>query len=250
MNYLLYDTGFYGYRFAAGNSEDFDWGNGWFIHGCNHDNALNDFICHTQELLEAFPGYTIFLVKGDSRTFRHDLWPDYKANRKDRRAPAGYGIFLEGLTEYAKRRGWLCGGFHNVEDDDVLGICSTDKTVIVSGDKDLLTIPGRHYRDGELITVTEAQADAQFFKQALMGDATDGFPGCPGIGEKNKIFRSKEWLTAETPAEYWAQVRYQYEKAGFDELHAITMARLARILRPGEYDLETGTPHLWEPPVI
>ena len=122
MNYLLYDTGFFAYRFAAGNSEDFDFGNGWFIHGCNHDNALNDYICHTQELLEAFPGYSIFLVKGDKRTFRHDLWPNYKANRKDRRAPAGYGIFLEGLTEYAKGRGWLCGGFHNVEDDDVLAV--------------------------------------------------------------------------------------------------------------------------------
>ena len=249
MNYLLYDTGFFAYRFAAGNSEDFDFGNGWFIHGCNHDNALNDFICHTQELLESFPGHSIFLVKGDKRTFRHDLWPDYKKNRRDRRAPAGYAIFLESLIEYSKRQGWLCGHFHNVEDDDVLGICSSDNTVIVSGDKDLLTIPGKHYRDGELVTVTEAQADAQFFKQALMGDATDGFPGCPKIGEKNKIFRSKEWVTAETPAEYWVQVRYEYEKAGFDELHAITMARLARILRPGEYDLNAGTPHLWEPPV-
>ena len=250
MNYLLYDTGFYGYRFAERTSEDFDWGNGWWIWGCNHDNALNEFIVHTQELLEAFPGYTIFLVKGDSHTFRHDLWPDYKANRKDRRAPAGYGIFLESLIEFSKQQGWLCGGFPYVEDDDVLGICSTDDSVIVSGDKDLLTIPGKHYRDGELITVTKAQADARFFKQALMGDSADGFSGCRGIGDKNKLFRSKEWLTAETPAEYWAQVLYQYKKAGFDELHAITMARLARILRPGEYDLDAGTPHLWEPPVI
>ena len=249
MNYLLYDTGFYGYRFAAGNSEDFDWGNGWFIHGCNHDNALNDFICHTQELLEAFPGYTPLFVEGGKHTFRHDLWPDYKKNRKDRRAPAGYGIFLESLKETAKQRGWLGGGWSNVEDDDVLGILSGDNTVIVSGDKDLLTIPGKHYRDDELITVTEAQADARFFKQALMGDATDGFPGCPRIGEKNKIFRSKEWVTAETQAEYWHLVLREYEKAGFDELHAITMARLARILRPGEYDLKAGTPHLWEPPV-
>ena len=200
-------------------------------------------------MLEAFPGYTPWLVEGGKRTFRHDLWPDYKKNRKDRRAPAGYGIFLESLKETARQRGWLGGGWPNVEDDDVLGLLSGDNTVIVSGDKDLLTIPGKHYRDGELITVTEAQADAQFFKQALMGDATDGFPGCPKIGEKNKIFRSKEWVTAETPAEHWVQVRYEYEKAGFDELHAITMARLARILRPGEYDLKAGTPHLWEPPV-
>ena len=250
MKILLYDTGFYAYRFAERTSEDFDWGNGWWIWGCNHDNALNEFIIHTQELLEAFPGYTLWLAKGGKKTFRKHLWPDYKANRKDRRAPAGYDIFLESLTEHCRQNCWLCGGFPNVEDDDVLGLLSGKDTVIVSGDKDLLTIPGQHYRDGELITVTEAQADAQFFKQALTGDRTDGFPGCKGIGKDNKIFRSKEWLQAETPVEYWVQVRYQYEKAGFDEFHAITMARLARILRPGEYDVKSGIPHLWEPPVI
>lgn len=250
MSYLLYDTEFYAYRIAAGHTEDFDFGDDDYIVRINHRDALVAFIEHAEDLLGKFSGHDLFLVRGDTRNFRHDIWPEYKANRKDRRRPPGYGKFLKGLSSHARERGWLTGGFKNVEGDDVLGILNEPGRIIVSGDKDMLTLPGQHYRDGELITVSEWDADVAFYKQTLVGDASDNYPGCPGIGDKNKLFRTKEWLTATTEKELWAQVLHQYQKAGFDELYAITQARCARILRPGEFDLDTATPHLWEPPVI
>lgn len=248
--YILYDLEFYAYRFAAGNSQDVEFPGSWWIHTCNHKDALLDFIEHAEGLLAKFPGHDLFLARGDRRNFRHDIWPEYKANRKDRRRPPGYGPFLQGVSDYAKKRNWFTGGFKGVEGDDVLGILNEPGSIIVSGDKDMLTLPGQHYRDGELITVTKSQADAAFFKQALVGDASDNYPGCSGIGDKNKLFRSKEWLTADSDKEYWAQVLHQYERAGFDALYALSQARCARILRVGEFDLATGTPHLWDPPVI
>jgi len=250
MSYLLYDLEFYAYRFAAGNTEDLDFGGGDWILCLNHKNATVAFAEHAEELLSKFHGHDLFLVRGDTRNFRHDLWPDYKANRKDRRRPPGYGTFLKGLSEYARKRNWLTGGFKNVEGDDVLGLLNEPGSIICSGDKDMLTLPGQHYRDDELIVVKEWDANVAFYKQALVGDASDNYPGCPGIGDKNKLFRSKEWLTATTEKELWALVRHQYDKAGFDEEYAITQARCARILRRGEFDWVKGTPHLWEPPVI
>ena len=41
-----------------------------------------------------------------------------------------------------------------------------------------------------------------------------------------------------------------YAKAGFGEDYALTMARLARILRDGEYDFNTKKVNLWEPPAM
>ena len=87
MSYLLYDLEFYAYRFAAGNTEDFDFGGGDWILRLNHQNAMVDFADHAEELLGKFSGHDLFLVRGDTRNFRHDIWPDYKANRKDRRRP-------------------------------------------------------------------------------------------------------------------------------------------------------------------
>ena len=167
--------------------------------------------------------------------------PTTRPTGKDRRRPPGYGKFLARLSEYSKERGWQTGGFKNVEGDDVLGILHEPGCVIVSGDKDMLTLPGQHWRNDELINVSEMEANTAFYKQTLVGDTADNYPGCPGIGDKNKLFRSKEWLTATTEKELWALVLHQFQKAGFDELHAITQARCARILRVGEFDLKAGT---------
>ena len=159
-----------------------------------------------KNLLSKFSGHDLFLVRGDTRNFRHDIWPDYKANRKDRRRPPGYGAFLKGLSEYARKRGWLTGGFKGVEGDDVLGLLNEPGAIICSGDKDMLTLPGQHYRNDELIVVKEWDANVAFYKQSLVGDTSDNYPGCPKIGDKNPLFRSKEWLTATTEKELWAQV--------------------------------------------
>ena len=95
MSYLLYDTEFYAYRIAAGHTEDFDFGDDDYIVRINHRDALVAFIEHAEDLLGKFSGHDLFLVRGDTRNFRHDIWPEYKANRKDRRRPPGYGKFLK-----------------------------------------------------------------------------------------------------------------------------------------------------------
>ena len=67
---------------------------------------------------------------------------------------------------------------------------ATPQDIIVSGDKDMMTLPGQHYKEAEVVKVTKWEADVAFYKQTLVGDSADNYPGCPGIGDKNKLFRS------------------------------------------------------------
>lgn len=107
----------------------------------------------------------------------------YKGNRDPKHKP----------KYYSEIRTYLMDVFHaelveGMEADDKLAITQwahKDKsTVIVSIDKDLDMIPGYHYnnRKGTFYYVTIDEANLAFFRQMLVGDATDNIPGVPGIG--------------------------------------------------------------------
>ena len=120
-----------------------------------------------------------------------------------------------------------------------------EERVIVSRDKDLLTVPGLHGSpSGALRRVSADDAATAHLAQCLSGDAADGYPGCPGIGPK----RARRILDAAPPfAEArWRAVVEVYATAGKDEADALLQARLARVLRAGEIDAE-GRPILWRP---
>ena len=108
--------------------------------------------------------------------------------------------------------------------------------------------------------------------QTLAGDATDGFYGCPGLGLKraaeiidqpvrlvpkdgiktrgvNKGEAVTRWF-AEPTRDYWACIVSHYRKAGLGEAEALVAARLARLLRHGEYDPETEELRLWTPDML
>ena len=84
---------------------------------------------------------------------------------------------------------------HGLEADDLLGILATtlpkySDAIVVSLDKDLRTIPGRHLNPSKetspavVRVITELEADTAWLMQTLMGDSTDGYTGVPGIGPK------------------------------------------------------------------
>ena len=145
-----------------------------------------------------------------------------------------------------------------LEADDLLGILSsrlrTDETetVVVSIDKDLRSIPGLFFNIGRpddgIQEITQEEADRWFMMQALMGDMTDNYPGCPKFGPATAAKALD--AVAPTPEAMWPVVVAAYAKAGFGEDYALTMARLARILRDGEYDFNTKKVNLWEPPAM
>jgi DNA polymerase-1 len=195
----------------------------------------------------------IAFTKGD--TFRHEIYPAYKSNRTSKRKPLCFTRLRDTIEKDFK-----CLSIPGLEADDILGIWATrdanQDPIIVSADKDLKTIPGKLWRQNELLEITEAEADYFWLTQTLTGDVTDGYPGCPGAGPKKAeriikldlpVIRSQRVLTKDVLMVTWASIVGAYEDAGLTADDALTQARLARILRASDWDAKNKQPILWSP---
>lgn len=242
----LIDTEAYLFHSAAAAEYEAEWAPDDWTYLCRHGDAQAHFQEQIAEILDTLQGLQPVLVFSADVSFRYGVWPKYKANRKKYRKPAGYRQLREWVVQAAPARGWQVIELPDIEGDDVLGILNEPGDVIASVDKDMLTLPGYHLRDGEIIEVSQLDADLAFYTQALVGDTSDNYPGCPGCGP---VAAEKALAGCTTELQMWQAVVAAYEKKGLTKQHAITQARCARILRPGEYDLERKTVRLWEPPV-
>jgi len=248
----LIDTEVYLYRAAAACEMEAEWAPDDWTYLCRHGDAQALFQDAIGEIRDTLPDHKPVLVFSDRVSFRYGVWPQYKANRKKYRKPAGYRQLVDWVDRAGPARGWEVVRLPDVEGDDVLGILYEEGDVIASIDKDMLTLPGLHLRDGEVIEVSKVEADRNFYGQVLTGDASDNYPGCPGYGPVTAQKCLAGW---EKEVDLWREVVNAYVLKGpfpdreQAERYAITQARCARILRAGEYDLTAGAPLLWEPPV-
>lgn len=178
--------------------------------------------------------------------FRKAVLASYKAGRGEK-PEAHYAVVSAIMAEFPSQR------IDGLEADDVLGILATtrpkyDSAVVVSLDKDLATIPGRHFnphKDKKERVVTEAEANHAWMRQALIGDSTDGYSGLYRCGPKNAdriLGRPGSSLDS-----LWRHVVAAYRTKGKTEEDAIVQARMARILRREDYNRETKEIRLWHP---
>lgn len=202
--------------------------------------------------------------------FRYEVLPTYKHNRKDIERP----ILLSMLKEYVLEN-HPCKITSKVEADDACTITMSKnpkKYILAHIDKDLNQVEGTHYnwRDDLIYEVTKEQGIRMFFKQVLTGDPTDDYTGCPLIGPATAdiiidnymgVFPVEHILKSgprkgqvkvkweDKPMDdLWDAIVSQYLKAHFrqgtltdpkdykgaEEL-ALQQARVARMLRAGEY---------------
>jgi len=239
---LLIDADITCYASAAGAETEIEWDEDtWSIY-TDLNKAKEKFQAWIDKVCQA-AGMTEFKLcfTGDSN-FRRALNPLYKSKRS--RKPVGYG----GLKQWAKNT-YPYFEKPGLEADDCMGILATkfkDKAFPCTMDKDLLTIPGQMFHlnqklEGQWCYSSEGDANWMFLKQALMGDATDGYGGVPGIGPKGA-----EALLKKHGA-VWETVRQAYIKAGLTDEDAILNARMARILRAEDWDFDNEQPRLWTP---
>lgn len=195
--------------------------------------------------------------------WRHDLLPSYKMHRPEKESKQPPLLLFDYVRkQIMKHYDTLI--FERCEADDVMGIVATDDTkyghygdrVIVSIDKDMKQIPGllwnpSHPELGIVSTDLDA-ADRLHFYQALIGDVTDNYKGCPGIGptKAEKLLAQADAQDNEKSRNYnrWLMTQLAFAAKGLDVTEAVTQCCVSRILRAGDYDYETHAVKLWEPP--
>jgi 5'-3' exonuclease len=157
------------------------------------NDGLNIAIHRVEALLDELltktgaDSYRAFL-SGKSN-FRKTIYPEYKANRT-----APKPVHLEALREYALEKQNAELAPDTLEADDALGINQTDDTMIVSLDKDLLMVPGKHFsweikgkgwtKPDKFFTQDAIGGMRLFFEQCLKGDTADNIKGIEKIGNK------------------------------------------------------------------
>lgn len=198
---------------------------------------------------------TLIVCLSDSRNWRKELWPEYKAHREKIERPALLGFCKEYLKAHYQTL-----VYPRLEADDVMGIEATKdpRAVMVSVDKDMQTVPGRlynqnHPEDG-VRRIAPVSAFRHHMLQTLTGDSSDGYKGARGIGPKkaeaiiNSCETNPEEHFEEWRKELWLKVESAFLERKQTKEDALLNARMANILTVGRYVEESAKVRLWSPP--
>ena len=209
-------------------------------------------------LREEKPDYIAAIFESKEKTFRHETFADYKANRE------AMPTDLASQLPYIIR---LCEAFNipvinapGYEADDVIGTLAKQiaerklKAVVVSNDKDMCQLVRDPYvvcmrQNSQVVKRKEPVPPIEWCDEAwvenkfgvtadklvdllgLMGDSIDNIPGAPGIGSKGAVQIIQEFGSIEAALAGWESVKHKtYRESLRDNADLIRQSReLARI---------------------
>jgi DNA polymerase I len=177
--------------------------------------AIQGVLNMLRRLHKDYPSdYSAVVFDAKGKTFRDDIYPEYKANRAS--MPDDLRVQIEPLFETIHAMGWPLIVEEGVEADDVIGALAKQaeregmKTIISTGDKDISQLVNEH------ITVVNTMRDA--FRKTddvldiagvenkfgippslmvdyliLVGDTSDNVPGVEKVGPKTAVKWLKEY---------------------------------------------------------
>lgn len=151
------------------------------------------------------PDYLAVVFDAKGKTFRNDMYAEYKAHRPP--MPDDLVCQIAPIHDIIRALGLPLLIIDNVEADDVIGTLATQAseqglmTYISSGDKDLAQLVDDHVRLVNTMHNTVLDRDGVVEKYgvapssiidylALMGDSSDNVPGIPKVGPKTAV----KWL--------------------------------------------------------
>ncbi len=180
------------------------------------------------------PDYFVFATDSQEKTFRHEVYEAYKANRSDMpedlavQIPLIYRLFEAFKAPLLKTPG--------LEADDLIGTLvsqyASDELhcFIVSGDKDFMQLVNDNVslyspKKGGEVQICDASGVFEKFGcsphqvidiLALIGDSSDNVPGVPGIGEKGAAKLIQEFGSLDNIYENLHRISNQRQKTGLE----------------------------------
>ena len=182
------------------------------------------------------PNYIAAIFESKERTFRHETFADYKANRL---------AMPEDLASQLPYIIQLCEAFNipvinapGFEADDVIGTLAARtaerglQAVIVSNDKDMCQLVRDPYviamrQNSQVVKRKEYVPPIEWCDEAwvekkfgvpsdkivdllgLMGDSIDNIPGAPGIGSKGAVQIVTQFGSIEEALKRWEEVKHK-----------------------------------------
>ena len=177
-------------------------------------NAVYGFTAMLIKLVdETDADHIAVIFDAGRRTFRNDIYPDYKANRPE--APEELIPQFDLVRDATRAFNVVCVEMAGFEADDLiatyarLAVEAGAEVTIVSSDKDLMQLVGDRVRmrdpmknrdigPAEVVERFGVGPDKVVDVQALAGDSTDNVPGVAGIGVKTAAQLINEYGDLET----------------------------------------------------
>jgi DNA polymerase-1 len=218
------------------------------IRGLSHQgmptNAVYGFTTMLRKVLkDEQPDYVAVAFDSAEPTFRHDMYPEYKANRAA--MPDDLSLQMPYIFQVCEALRIPILRLPGYEADDILGTLArrAEKekldVMIVTKDKDLCQLVDDHVvllkADQQTTAVVNAKGVEEWLGVppervtdvlALWGDSSDNIPGAPGIGEKGSAQIIKQFGSLEKALENWPQVeRKSYRESLRDNQELILKSR-------------------------
>ncbi|MBE9473170.1 MAG: DNA polymerase I [Chloroflexi bacterium] len=224
-------------------------------------NAIYGFTSMLLNVLRDEQPTHIAVTFDRGRTFRHDMYADYKAHRA--KMPDEMRSQMARVRQVVETLGIPVFEREGYEADDLLGTLARQAgeqgvdTLIVTGDMDLLQLVDEHTRvltsrwrfsdtvvyDLEGVKRRYGLPPAQLIDlKAIMGDKSDNIPGVRGVGEKTGIKLLKQYGSLEVIYEHLDEVQTRFRnKLEAERDLAFLSRRLATIVRdaPVQLDLDS-----------
>ena len=194
------------------------------------------------------------------KTFRHDAFPEYKAQREE--TPEDIKLSVPLIKQILEAMHIPILQVDGFEADDIIGTVATRfgsdgiETFMLTPDKDYGQLIGpnvfmyrpRHGGGYEIIGEKEVgdkygiPTPAQVIDLlALMGDTADNFPGCPGVGEKTAAKLINQFGSIDNMLQHTNEIKGKLREKVENAVEDIKMSKFLATIRtdvPMQLDLD------------
>lgn len=224
-------------------------------HNDQEVGALYGFCSSMKNIIDKFKDF-IFVAAMDygKKTFRHDLYPEYKSNRKE--TPEQLINQIPLIQDACNSFGFNVVKINGYEADDIIAtyaskLPSNQKVVVISSDKDLMQLMSNNvsiYDPIKRSIITQEDVVKKFGVTSdkildflsLVGDQSDNIPGIQGIGPKTAANLLNEFGSLENIVQNLTKLPKgkKFEKIKEDIDRARLSKKLATLITDLEVTLE------------